>query len=114
MCPPEEAISMRRTRTTLPRRVGVFRVELQDQVPGLDDVPARRGPEDDRLDPALAADVLERLLGRDRAAGEDAHRDRPEAPLADRLLVQLQAAAHAEVDLVDVAADDRVLDALFL
>ena len=35
----------------------------------------------------------------------------PEAALAQRLLVGLDAAAHAEADLVDVRADDRVLDA---
>src|SRR5882672_2721320 len=110
MCPPEEAISMRRTATTLPCRERVFPVELAHQVARLLDVAARRGAEDDRLDPRLPADVFERLLGRDRSAGEDAHGDRAEAPLADRLLVQLHSAAHAEVDLVDVAADDRVLD----
>src|SRR5258706_12557747 len=78
----------------------VLRVELQDQIPRLFDVPARGGAEDERLDLALLADVLECLLGRNRAAGEDAHGDRAEAPLADRLLVQLEATAHAKVDLV--------------
>ena len=74
------------------------------------DVARAGGAEHDRVQVRLSADPLDRLRRRDRAGGEDRHRDRPELALAQRPFVGLDAAAHAEPDLVDVRADDRVLD----
>src|SRR5690348_17776640 len=70
------------------------RAELVDQRLRLPDVGAAGRAKDDRFDLRLRADVGDRLARRDRARGEDRHRNRAEAPRRDRFLVGGDAAAH--------------------
>jgi hypothetical protein len=87
-----------------------FAFQLPDEVPASASM-FRREDAPKTIDSIRAgADVVEGRLRGDRAAREHAHRHRAEALLADRLLVDLFPSAHPKLDLVDVRADDRVLD----